>query len=955
MNPFLPSLFLALVSTTQVAYALETGGVVGYVVDEQGLPIPGAELRLSGVDLGGEKVIVANPDGEFTLDGLSPGTYQLAVYFKGALVAKAEVRVALNTTTKVPIEARLGTVSEEIEIVGFKPVVDTSSSAISTELSAKEIQEIPVGRSYQDVVQTMAGVSGRIDTSEGGGGDGNPSVRGEGQYGNNYTLDGVSTRDPATKTFGANINFDAIEAVQVYTDGAPAEFGQFTGMMVNVVTKDGGDEHHGSAAVFYGQHAFFEKKYEIYNLDDGKSVPTFKSRFWSPILNLTAGGPIIPEKLWYFSALDLAYDRSYPELIEYPKDGSGAIESPSAALLAKVTFFPNRSWTLRYIFQGDYATTANIDASQFVKKEATTDRRDFSLNHRLTATFAPDDKNTLELRFGFLNSNLDTVPSSGDEETPARFARQVTLFDNATSFDYNDRNRWGGGFTYTRFLEKLAGSHKVKTGAEYWQLVTAREIVNTGVQDIEWIKPNGQVDGVREVGAFYQGLGDEYPCLERDYSDCGQVQYTENAGRIANIVHTAQAYLQDDWRPFPQLTVNAGVRLDIEQGLSNDGKKPPTVDPKKWKADPKPGEYGPTIMPAPRVGFALDPWNNGRTKIAGHFGQYYDIGGTGIWEWSNTRSASNYMRYTRDPVTGNLVWTNTQDSTTDPSYYSPDLKPSHMDKFNLAVEREVADDLSLGIRGIFSRTVNIAEDVDVDYPSFFIMNVPIKERLYRGLELTVRKQFDEVWQVWGSYTLSESWGHSPGQFELAPGSEFGSDGNNVGVYLDDIGERDAREDYINSGNGWILDLFKGLGHYSVTEPSFYDEAGYYGYLPYHSFHMIKLNGSYTMPWGTSLGLVYEFDSGHAWEKRTLVPLYGYDGMGQGRGSRFMPPVHYVDGRVSHEFKWGSSQSLEAMLDVFNIPGFMTAISYYTVDEPGFGSTLYRQSPRSIRLGLKYRY
>jgi hypothetical protein len=166
MNPFLPSLFLALVSTTQVAYALETGGVVGYVVDEQGLPIPGAELRLSGVDLGGEKVIVANPDGEFTLDGLSPGTYQLAVYFKGALVAKAEVRVALNTTTKVPIEARLGTVSEEIEIVGFKPVVDTSSSAISTELSAKEIQEIPVGRSYQDVVQTLAGVSGRIDTSK---------------------------------------------------------------------------------------------------------------------------------------------------------------------------------------------------------------------------------------------------------------------------------------------------------------------------------------------------------------------------------------------------------------------------------------------------------------------------------------------------------------------------------------------------------------------------------------------------------------------------------------------------------------------------------------------------------------------------------------------------------------------------------------------------------------------
>ncbi|MEZ4238256.1 MAG: Plug domain-containing protein [Myxococcota bacterium] len=98
------------------------------------------------------------------------------------------------------------------------------------------IQNLPVGRSFASVVNTIPGVSGRVDTQNGGSG-GSPSVRGEGGYGNNYMIDGVSTRDPATKTSGAGVNFDAIEEIQVYTDGAPAEYGQFTGMMVNVVTR----------------------------------------------------------------------------------------------------------------------------------------------------------------------------------------------------------------------------------------------------------------------------------------------------------------------------------------------------------------------------------------------------------------------------------------------------------------------------------------------------------------------------------------------------------------------------------------------------------------------------------------------------------------------------------------------------------------------------------------------
>lgn len=978
MHALFPSLLALLANQIEVAYAAETGIIQGVVTDETDLPVPGAEVTLSGVDLAGERVVTTDANGNFRFGDLAPGVYELAVTFKGALVARAEVRVALNTTTNVPIPAKMGSVAEEIEVIGFRPVIDTTTSSFSTQLSADEFQELPVGRSYQDVIQTIPGVSGRIDTSGGGGGDGNPSVRGEGQYGNNYTIDGVSTRDPATKTYGQNVNFDAIEEIQVYTDGAPAEFGQFTGMMVNVVTKDGGDEHHGSAAIFYSQHAFFEKEYPIFDPAQIEEVPTIKARFRAPTFNGTAGGPIIKEKLWYFTALDLNYSWAIPEGVDAtdPDTGdSNAITATGGQFMGKVTWFPTPTLTFRYIFNGSYSTSARIDASQFVAPAATTDRVDWSQNHRLTATFTPDDKNILELHGGYLNQNIDVVPTSGDHETPARLDAQGALNDNAYDFDLNDRNRIGGGVSYTRFIDHFLGSHTWKAGAEAWMLVAQREIQNTGETTIEWIDSNGELTGQQtEVGTRFGPYDDpltpefDFPCTQPDHSDCGIREHWTNVGPLGNKVYTYQLYLQDDWTPAKQLTINAGVRMDIEDGRADDGSRPPTQDPTLY--DPtglftgvlpsdadKQGEYGPIFMPAPRLGFSLDPLADGKTKISGHYGQYYDLAGNNLWEWSNSRSSNSFVRFVRDPGTGEFVWSNTQDAAGAPLIYDEALKPPVMNKVNLGVEREVIKDMSVGLRGILSSTTNLPEDVDANYQDWYIMNVPIKRRIYRALELTVHKQFDEVWQVFGSYTLSEAFGNTPGQFELAPGATSGSDGNNVGVYLDDIGDKDTRAFFIENGFGWFLDGFHGLGRYSPKDPEFYDEAGWYGYLPYHSFHMIKLNGSYTAPFGTTFGLVYEFDSGHAWEKRTFVPFYGYDAFGQGRGSRFMPAVHYIDGRVAHQFSWGKdkNQSLEATLDIFNIPGFMQAITYYSVDAPGFGSVLYRQSPRSVRVGLKYRY
>lgn len=956
MNVHRSMVLLALsAAMAPIAQAAETGDIRGQVTDTDGIGVPGVEVVLSGPDIAGERRVTTNANGTFLIADIPPGRYQLIPYWQGTAMLRVETSVALGQTTRVPINIDLNATDEVIEVVDVLPTIDTTSSALSTTLSEDTIQNLPVGRSFSDVVQTLPGVYGRVDTQNGGNGGSNPSVRGEGQYGNNYTIDGISVRDPATNTVGNDVNFDAIQEVQVYTDGAPAEFGQFTGMAVNVVTKDGGDEHHGSIAGFYSQHAWFDRTYPILDVDTGAEVETTKRRYRNPNLALTAGGPIIPEKLWYFTAWTLSYNWGIPEGF----DESAAQSSYGGQGMGKLTWFATDDITVRYNFTANPTWRNNSDSNPLTQPEAQEDRRDLAMTHMLRVNIAPSSDTAIEVYGGLTRNTINVVPASGDKMTAAFTDSSGALRGNARNFDYNTRMRVGGGLRFTQFLEG-AGLHKIKVGADAWFLSFNREIVNTGETTIDWIDQDGNPTGDQElVGTRYSADPDNgYDCTQPDGSDCGFREHWTNVGPLGNKVATYSFFAQDDWVIADQLALNIGARVDIEDGRSDTGDRPTTQSVDDFVLDPADrttGELPPRVMPAPRLGISWDVLGKGKTKVFANFGRYYDIAGGDFWEWSNSRSANGFVRFRRDPSTGDWVHNNTQDPEGHPLIYAEGLVPAHMDKAIVGVEQELTQGIVVSARGILSRTSNIPEDIDVNLDDFYIDNLPLKERNYRAVELALRRRHDGVWGFYGSYTLSESYGHTPGQFELASNATSGSNGNNVGVYMDDIGEQDSRAAYYEAGYGWLLEGLKGLGRYSVTDPTYNDDAGFYGYLPYHSFHNLKLNGSYTLPFGTTLGLVYEFDSGHAWQKRSLVSFYGYDSFAEGRGSRFMPAAHYVDFRVAHRFEFSEDSSLEATLDIFNMPGAQTPITYFENDTTGFGSTLFRQSPRGIRAGVKYRW
>ncbi len=945
------------------AFAAETGNLRGQVVDGQGIPVPGAKVTVTGRNIAGEIVATTADDGSFQIVSIPPGRHEVVVSKPNFKTVTYTAAINIDETSYLPAVIRVGDSSEVIVVEDELPVIDTSRSAVSTSLSADLIQNIPVGRSYQDAVNTVAGVYGRIDTQNGGDGNGNPSVRGEGQYGNNYLLDGISTRDPATKTFGVNVNFDAIEEIQVFTDGLPAEFGQATGMLVNVVTKDGADEHFGSVG-YWGHMDASSGTYMILDLEQGEEVPTEKRDFMNHELSLTAGGPIIKEKLWYFAAANLGQSNIQYEGLNEPYTSNGYDG------FAKVTWFATPDLTFQYQIGAGFSFIDNYDTSGLYEDAAQARYSSSDINQIATVRYRPGASNELELKFSKLDSSINVSPMSDDIGTPAIFDIDTGQYlNNYDSYDTNLRGRLGASLKFTQFVGNVLGDHRFKVGSEYWRLTDSRQIDFTGT-DAKQYFPDAHPDasGADDAFQFQRWESAGYPCTEEaGYSDCyaytGYTNLGEPLGHVGNIM---SGFVQDDWEVVDPLTLNLGLRVDREQLLQNEGS--PVID--QW-------------MPAPRAGLAWDITNDSKTLLTVNYGRYYDLNGNDFAAWADTKNSFVFREYQnndaggydlvweQDPASSPLIFCNDQsidgyaeDNYADYGYESAQefrdaiwkdacqenyLKPYHVDKLVFGLEREVAPLFALGVKAILAQTRNLPEDVDYNLDIWVITNPESKRRDYRALEFTAERKFDGKWQLLGSYTLSEAKGTSPGQFEIASGGQTGSDGNNVGVFLDDISDEDSRQFYYDIGYGWLNDGLSGLG-------TLENDAGYYGYLPYHAFHMVKLSGSYTFNWGTKLGAVYEYSSGHAWQKRGFVDLYGdYFAFPEGRGSRFMPPLHYFDLRLAHAFKFQDRYGLELSADVFNVLDLEGPTTYYENDNELFGLTMYRQSPRSVRVGMKFTY
>ncbi|MFL6301821.1 MAG: carboxypeptidase regulatory-like domain-containing protein [Terriglobales bacterium] len=236
------------------------GNLSGTVVDSSGAVVTGAKVTISGPT--GTKSDMTNQDGQFLFPLLSPGFYGVKVEkgsFKTADVKGVEVVTGKTSNVRVGMVA--GATGEVVEVQGNAITVDTTSTAVAANLTDTFYQSVPVGRGVTGLFYASPGV-----TAGGGTGAGNPSISGGSGLENLYVADGVNITDGGfggigvySRNYGSlstGINLSFVKEVQVKTGGFEAQYGKSTGGIVQIVTKSGTNQFHGSIGGYFAPQAF---------------------------------------------------------------------------------------------------------------------------------------------------------------------------------------------------------------------------------------------------------------------------------------------------------------------------------------------------------------------------------------------------------------------------------------------------------------------------------------------------------------------------------------------------------------------------------------------------------------------------------------------------------------------------------------------------------------------------
>jgi hypothetical protein len=290
-----------------------TGTISGRIVDSQGLAVPGATVTVTGPQ--GTRTAVSDSAGRFSVPFLTPGTYSLRAELQGfKTFEQRDITVRLEQTVDLPVTMAVGGLTETVEVTGASPVVDTQTTTAGANLDSAMLARLPVGRSLAETLYVAPGVS-----SGGGTGTSNPSIGGGSGLENQYVVDGVNissagfgslgsySRVSALGSLGNGVTFDFIKEVQIKTAGYEAEYGQATGGVVNVVTKSGTNELHGTL-FGYARPNQLESKYTQIHTTNGftNTTGTSLSDFGAEV-----GGPVVKNHLYFFGAIDPQWDKKW--------------------------------------------------------------------------------------------------------------------------------------------------------------------------------------------------------------------------------------------------------------------------------------------------------------------------------------------------------------------------------------------------------------------------------------------------------------------------------------------------------------------------------------------------------------------------------------------------------------------------------------------------------------------
>jgi hypothetical protein len=588
-GPFLFPCLLILATLPLVAQT--TSEIGGTVKDQQGLAIAGAEIVVRNEATGAEARLTADREGHYRAVGLSAGRYTITVTHRGfATEVYMDLVVTVNRVLQLDIKLKVGSVEQRITVGAAPPLLETGTSSSGSTVVPVQVESMPInGRNYLDLLQLVPGAA--INRNAGEGDDNSAPILGERANNAVILIDGLPNRDEVNGGPAGQFDQDSVLEFQVLTSGYKAEFGHGSGGVLNVVTKSGTNQWHGTAALFH-------RNYLLDTSDISLSATPFLLR-WDA--STTLGGPILRDRLFFFGSAERIRE-SRQANFQFPADFPNSLRPLEESIDKHNQTYESRVFTKldepwrhhRFTEEMNLVNAHIADDGDIPSTRRNHDFRRLMLGFRDTALLG-DQGNPyiLNAYLQYRGEPTVTRPAHLEEGLASTFVNLFSSLDTGGFFGDVSQELVGPGFTPLLLDQKY-----LSTGANL-----ARQFGRHGLKfgwDLQRLHVKG-TEAVNIFDALFATVSDfEHFGLENSGVHglfvTGGTTPDQNRIRLRNTYNGL--FAQDDWKAHKDLILNLGLRWDYDSEFPN------------------------RANVSPRLGVA---WSlNSRTVLSAAWGVFYD-------------------------------------------------------------------------------------------------------------------------------------------------------------------------------------------------------------------------------------------------------------------------------------------------------------------------------------------
>ena len=826
MSRYLPVLLLMSLAVLPASAQVSNAVVTGIVADAQGGILPGVTITVTNAESGVVRTIVTEENGRYRLGGIPPGRYNLKAELPG--FATQEVK---DTTLTIGLEYTkdftLGIqgVQESITITGESPVVETTKTEVAAVVTQQQIETLPFqDRSTLALTLLLPGTG--VDTTRAKRSAVNVGA-GISTSSTSYLVDGLSNATAISGEQRHDIPQAAIREFAVHTTQVPAQFGQRAGGVVSIATKSGTNDLHGELFEFFRNKSLntLDKFQELQHA----TKPDYKRHEFGAAL----GGPILKNRLHYFGTFERTREHSFftvntgrPDLY---KALEGTFEGGSYTnigfIRADYQISDKQNLFYRYVNQHTLFYCSGCGANSMAAFSNNDDLipRDM---HAIGHTWALSNRVLNEFYFmrgaasdrGFLNKayapkqyqQVVTIPASMGGGTI--IGGSVYQFPSLTWGTYQCLppcvSNAGTRTTFTEAQEALS----ITTGQHSWKFGGSIQFFPTH----EWAPGNIFGTWTFSQDQYFNPSDPNFSFANLKGATRFQASFPKLRREMRN--HSYAVYVMDEWKPARGLTLNLGLRYDLQTGIWDDWVKQSDY--------PRPlpyanfGSRGDKNNFGPRLGLAWNIANNGKSTVRMGYGLVY-TNVTNIVP----RTEVSALRQATINLTGNVPYPDPYQGRDPAAFVSAaapniniiadNLVNAPVRTTSVGFSQQLMSDMAVHVDGVYQKATDYPTQVQVNtrnpdtlarpLPDWgqIIQYQPIGRYNYKGLLFRLEKRLSHNYQYQVSYTLAkqDSTFGSPDLVGVGIGGVI-TDNYNPGR---DVGpsNADRRHEFVFSGGGQL--------------------------------------------------------------------------------------------------------------------------------------------------------